>query len=75
MLEIDGILVGGLNAYISAFKILYVDTVFVADEYRRQGIGRKLICEMKQRAKSMGANMIRIEKNQACGEHESTGKI
>ncbi len=59
--EVDGILVGGLNAYMSAFKILYVDTVFVADEYRRQGIGRKLICEMEQRAKSLGANMIRLD--------------
>ena len=59
--EIDGILVGGLNAYMSAFKILYVDTVFVADEYRRRGIGRKLICEMEQRAKSMGANTIRLD--------------
>jgi len=59
--EVDEILVGGLNAYMSAFKILYVDTVFVADEYRRQGIGRKLICEMKQCAKSMGSNMIRLD--------------
>lgn len=60
-IEIDGILVGGLNAYMSAFHILYVDTVFVAEPYRRQGIGKRLICEMEQRAKNLGANMIRLD--------------
>lgn len=60
-IEMDGVLVGGLNAYMSAFKILYVDTVFVAEEYRRQGIGRKLIFEMERRAKVLGANMIRLD--------------
>ena len=60
-IEMDGILVGGLNAYMSAFKILYVDTVFVAEMYRRQGIGRKLIFEMEQRAKGLGANLIRLD--------------
>lgn len=60
-IEIDGILVGGLNAYMSAFHILYVDTVFVAEPYRKQGIGKKLIYEMEQRAKKLGANMIRLD--------------
>lgn len=60
-IEMDGILVGGLNAYMSAYHILYVDIVFVAETYRRQGIGRKLICEMEQRAKAIGANMIRLD--------------
>lgn len=60
-IEADGILVGGLNAYMSAFKILYVDTVFVAEAYRRQGIGRKLISEMERQAKELGANMIRLD--------------
>lgn len=60
-IEVDGVLAGGLNAYMSAFKILYVDTVFVTEAYRRQGIGRKLICEMEQRAKLLGANMIRLD--------------
>ena len=60
-IEMGGILVGGLNAYMSAYHILYVDTVFVAETYRRQGIGRKLICEMEQRARAIGANMIRLD--------------
>ena len=60
-IERDGELIAGLNAYMSFFKILFVDTVFVVEKYRRQGIGRKLILEMEQRAKQLGANMIRLD--------------
>lgn len=60
-MELDGVLVGGLNSYMSAFHILYVDTMFVAEKYRRQGIGRKIMFEMECRAKELGANMIRLD--------------
>lgn len=60
-IERDGELIAGLNAYMSSFKVLFVDTVFVVEKYRRQGIGRKLILEMEQRAKQLGANMIRLD--------------
>lgn len=58
---LEGRLIGGLNAYMSAFRILYVDTVFVQEEYRMQGIGRKLIEVMEKRAKELGANTIRLD--------------
>ena len=60
-IEQDETLIGGLNAYMTAFHILYVDTLFVAEAYRRQGIGRKLVSEMEKRAKNLGANMIRLD--------------
>ena len=60
-MELDGILVGGLNAYMSAFHILYVDTMFVAEQYRRQGIGRKIMSEMEHQAKELGVNLIRLD--------------
>ncbi|MBR3507597.1 MAG: GNAT family N-acetyltransferase [Lachnospiraceae bacterium] len=60
-MELDGILVGGLNAYMSAFHILYVDTMFVAEQYRRQGIGRKIMAEMEHQAKELGVNLIRLD--------------
>ena len=50
-----------LDACITAFKILYVSTVFVDVEYRRKGIGTKLICEMEKRAAAMGVNIIRLD--------------
>lgn len=60
-IEEDGKLVAGLDACITAFKILYVSTVFVDEEYRRKGYGRILIEEMEKRAKKMGVNTIRLD--------------
>ena len=60
-IEEDGKLIAGLDACITAFKILYVSTVFVDPEYRRKGIGTQLIREMEKRAAAMGVNTIRLD--------------
>ena len=60
-IEEDGKIVAGLDACITAFKILYVSTVFVDADYRRKGYGRYLIEEMEKRAKEMGVNTIRLD--------------
>lgn len=60
-IQSDGQLIAGLNGYMTAFKILYIDTVFVQEEYRRQGVGKELLEEAEKRAKSLGANMIRLD--------------
>jgi len=59
--EDQGRLIAGLDACITAFKILYVSTVFVDEEYRRKGIGTRLIREMEKRAAAMGVNTIRLD--------------
>ena len=59
--EEDGKLIAGLDACITAYRILYVSTVFVDEEYRRQGIGTLLVREMEKRARQMGATMIRLD--------------
>ena len=60
-IEEDGKVVAGLDACITAFKILYVSTVFVDDDYRRKGYGNRLIEEMEERAREMGVNTIRLD--------------
>ena len=60
-IEENGKLIAGLDACITAFKILYVSTVFVDEEYRREGIGAQLIREMEKRAVAMGVNTIRLD--------------
>ena len=60
-IEEDGKVVAGLDACMTAFKILYVSTVFVEEGYRRKGYGSSLIREMEKRAKAMGANTIRLD--------------
>ena len=59
--EDDGRLIAGLDACITAFKILYVSTVFVDQEYRMKGIGARMIREMEKRAGAMGVNTIRLD--------------
>jgi len=60
-IEEDGKIVAGLDACMTAFKILYVSTVFVDENYRRKGYGKELILEMEKRAKKLGANTIRLD--------------
>lgn len=60
-IERDDVLVAGLDACMTAFKILYVSTVFVDEAWRRMGYGRRLMEEMEKRAKAMGANTIRLD--------------
>ena len=60
-IEDDGKLVAGLDACITNFKILYVSTVFVDEEYRRKGLDARLMREMEKRAAAMGVNMIRLD--------------
>ena len=57
----NGKLIAGLDACMTAFKILYVSTVFVEEAYRRKGYGTKLMQEMEKRAKKLGANIIRLD--------------
>ena len=60
-IEEDGNIVAGLDACMTAFKILYVSTVFVDAAYRRKGYGTRLIQEMEKRARELGANTIRLD--------------
>lgn len=46
---------------MTAFKILYVSTLFVDKKYRRHGLGRALMEEVEKRAIALGANMIRLD--------------
>ena len=60
-IEEDGKIIAGLDAVVTAFKILYVSTVFVEEDYRRKGYGKQLMAEMELRAKEMGVNTIRLD--------------
>ncbi|MDE7105603.1 MAG: GNAT family N-acetyltransferase [Anaeroplasmataceae bacterium] len=57
----NGCIVAGLDACMTAFKILYVSTVYVDEKHRRKGLGKMLIEEMERRAKLLGANTIRLD--------------
>ena len=58
---IDGELVGGIDAQMSEYWIMYVSTLFVDEAYRRRGIARLLMSEMEKRARELGAKHIRLD--------------
>ena len=57
----DGKIIAGVNACMTAYKILYVSTVYVDEEYRDMGIGRKLMETVEEKALNLGVNMIRLD--------------
>ena len=59
--EDKGKLIAGLDACITAFRILYVSTVCVDEEYRRKCIGDLMIREKEKRAIAMGVNTVRLD--------------
>ncbi len=80
-IKIDGRLVAGLLGCTTLFHILYVETVWVDEDYRRRGLGAALLREMERRAGDMGVNLIRLdtfdwqgrEFYKACGYEEVGG--
>lgn len=57
----NGRVVAGLDGCVTSFRTLYVSTVFVAEEWRRRGLGRRLMAEMERRAEAMGVTVIRLD--------------
>lgn len=60
-LEKGGRVVAGLDGCVTSFRTLYVSTVFVAEAWRRRGLGRRLMAEMERRAEAMGVTIIRLD--------------
>lgn len=57
----DKKLVAGLLGCTTLFHILYIETVWVDEAFRRQGLGAALLEEAEKLAKKFGANIIRLD--------------
>ena len=57
----EGQMIAGADAVVTAFRILYVSTVYVDEAFRGQGLGRKLMSELEARAIRLGVNTIRLD--------------
>lgn len=65
-LDADGLVVGGLAAYVlekfeQERSEVYIYDLAVAEEHRRKGIARNLITELKRIAKEKGAYIIYVQ--------------
>jgi GNAT superfamily N-acetyltransferase len=56
-----GKLIGGVNACMTSFRILYISTVFIDEDYRRKGVAKSLLEEVERQAKELGADLIRVD--------------
>lgn len=54
-------LVGGITAKIEGFHIMYIESLFVLEEYRMHKIGSSLIKKMEEYAKFEGILIIRLD--------------
>ncbi len=53
-------LVGGLISYIDWGQWLYIDTIWVDADYRKQGIGQYLVTSAEQKAKNKGIKRVKL---------------
>lgn len=60
-IEINNELIAGIDATVSYYKILYINTLFVKEPYRRKGIGSMLLKKVESKAKELGLNTIRLD--------------
>jgi len=60
-IEREGRIVAGADAVVTAFRILYVSTVYVEEAFRGQGLGRQLMEALEAKAVQLGVNQIRLD--------------
>lgn len=50
----EGIVIAGINSF-TCWQMLYISEFYIADEYRRQGLGTLLLTRVEQDAKAQGS--------------------
>lgn len=54
-------IMAGVLSYLYCWKILHVDILFVAEQYRHQGLGRQLLSKVEEEAKILGATLVHLD--------------
>lgn len=53
--------IGGISAIIYCWKCLYIDVIWVEEEYRHQGFGAKLLQKVEEEAKKSGCHLSHLD--------------
>ena len=61
VVEDAGKIIGGVFGYSSYYKIGYIDTLWVDDNYRHKGIGTELLKAIEADLHGFGCEVIRLE--------------
>ena len=57
----NGRVIAGINAFIYHWGVLYIDVIFVDEEFRGQKLGAKLLDQVEEEARLMGASLSHLD--------------
>jgi GNAT superfamily N-acetyltransferase len=58
---VNGEVLAGINSLLYCWNCLYVDVLWVKEEYRKEGYGSLLLHEVEKTAKDKGCNLIHLD--------------
>ncbi|WP_225446605.1 GNAT family N-acetyltransferase [Paenibacillus rhizovicinus] len=61
MSHLNGTIIAGINCIDYAWKCLFIDALWVKEEYRRSGLGSKLLADIERTARKHGICLIHLE--------------
>ena len=57
----NGEIIGGIIARMYCWNCVYIDTLWISDDYRGQSLGKQLLKEIEELAKAKGAEIIHLD--------------
>ena len=57
----NGNIIAGINCIYYSWKCIYIDALWVEEEYRKTGFGSKLLSEIENTAKEYGCHLIHLD--------------
>ncbi|WP_428817146.1 GNAT family N-acetyltransferase [Clostridium butyricum] len=61
IIDTDGNIIAGINSKMYCWNCLYIDVLWVKEEYRKSGIGSKILNEIEKVAKDKGCYLIHLD--------------
>jgi GNAT superfamily N-acetyltransferase len=59
--DVDGVIIAGILSKMYCWNCLYVDVLWVKEEYRKDGLGSKLLKEIEKVAKEKDCHLIHLD--------------
>lgn len=59
--DINGTVLAGINSVLYCWNCLYIDILWVKDEYRNSGFGSALLDEVEKMAKEKGCTLVHLD--------------
>ncbi len=59
--DLDGEVLAGINSLLYCWNCLYVDVLWVKEQFRKEGYGSILLSEVEKIAKEKGCNLIHLD--------------